>query len=195
MGMIVAGLGLAVLGLAGALYRPLIGVMSLAAAFWGLGEVFRGWVKRAEEATMPEETSAAMIEGELTRRVGLRRLGGCLAGCCCLPSWRVWARSLGRLAPPTAGDALCYHLDLPKRFSDRTHAALPAVQRQLDVPAAGRNVVSLGSGDGQPGRGAIGPLGVGDPPGIGGRRVGPTDRGSRLGVDRRRGGRIDAGRE
>ncbi|HEV3341434.1 MAG TPA: hypothetical protein VG125_13780, partial [Pirellulales bacterium] len=38
-GLVAAGLVLVALGLAGWLYREAVGVLSLAAAFWGVGEI------------------------------------------------------------------------------------------------------------------------------------------------------------
>ena len=48
LGLIVGGLGLAGLGLVGGLYAPLIGVLSLAACFWGIGEIIGGLARRHE---------------------------------------------------------------------------------------------------------------------------------------------------
>ena len=63
-----------------------------------------------------------------------------LAGLACLGSL------VSALAPPTAGDALCYHLELPKAFLADHANPLSALQRQLHVSTAGRDVVPLGPG-------------------------------------------------
>src|SRR5262245_66588699 len=47
LGLVLAGLALMALGLVGGLYRPLIGVLTLAAAFWGIGELRRAWQSHA----------------------------------------------------------------------------------------------------------------------------------------------------
>jgi len=115
VGAIAAGMILTMLGLVGALHAAWIGVGSLAAAFWGAGELLR-------QRLSGNRTPGGVPVGELvwsdTNENGepagpprwlLRTLLG-LAALGCLGSLA------GALAPPTAGDALCYHLDLPKRF-------------------------------------------------------------------------------
>ncbi|MHB8902330.1 MAG: hypothetical protein ACYC6Y_26520 [Thermoguttaceae bacterium] len=111
VGLVAAGTGLAVLGLLGLLYAPMIGVLTLAAAFGTLGRFFsaRGGVApgRAGDLDAPADT------GE--------------SSCDDAPGWILWFAAAvsvvaalgslaGALAPPTAGDALCYHLELPKAF-------------------------------------------------------------------------------
>ncbi|MCX7428274.1 MAG: phospholipid carrier-dependent glycosyltransferase, partial [Planctomycetia bacterium] len=113
VGMIAAGLALAALGLVGALYAPLVVVLSLAAGLWGVGELGRGYLYGFEQARA-KAMNAAWDEDPLPPWAPparwLCRGMLLLAGAACVGSL------VGALAPPTAGDALCYHLDLPKRF-------------------------------------------------------------------------------
>jgi hypothetical protein len=116
VGLIVAGLLLAGLGLLGVLYVPVVGVITMAACLWGLGEILHSAIHAAEQRTFPspdvpparfdapEDTPWAPPPRWLSRGMLLA------AGAACLGSL------IGALAPPTAGDALCYHLELPKTF-------------------------------------------------------------------------------
>ncbi len=110
-----AGLFLAGLGMAGLLYAPLIGVLTLTAAFYGLGEiVFGNGGISAADGTAVKETALA-ISGESAHGPGLpppwvRR------GVLLLAAAAAVASLTSALAPPIAGDALCYHLELPKTF-------------------------------------------------------------------------------
>ena len=125
-GLVVAGTGLAALGLAGLLYAPLIGIVSLAACFWAAGHISTGagggnapgkalgWEasghpprRSSDDSERPDESTRtpwAAPPGWLSAAVLL------LAGLACLGSLA------SAMAPPTAGDALCYHLELPKTF-------------------------------------------------------------------------------
>jgi len=128
LGLIAAGLLLLALGLMGALYGPLIGVLTMVAGCWGLGEALRGRLQAAQHrafpvpnpiqnavhvpahdavsprAEEPDESPWAPPAGWVRRAIVAA------AGIACAGSL------IGALAPPTAGDALCYHLELPKRF-------------------------------------------------------------------------------
>jgi len=100
LGLIAAGSLLLALGLLGLLYVPLIGVLSMAGCFWGLSEVFRLGPAAASDAGAP------WPEPNRYLRCGI--LVAAAAAC--------FGSLLGALAPPVAGDALCYHLELPKVF-------------------------------------------------------------------------------
>ena len=124
VGSIAAGMLLVGLGLLGSLYVSVIGAMTMAACFWGLGETLRGFLAAGDEALLkldgsPEEPDTPVTPWALPARW---LSGGILllAGVACLGSL------LSALAPPTAGDALCYHLELPKRFL--------AEHRLVDLP-------------------------------------------------------------
>ncbi|MBN1587899.1 MAG: glycosyltransferase family 39 protein [Pirellulales bacterium] len=111
VGLVIWGSALAVLGLAGGLSRPLIVTVSLAAAFWGLIEVALVYLKAVERRTEP---AASDVDDDVspggTVPAWLKR------GVLILAIVAVTGSLIGALAPPTAGDALCYHLELPKRF-------------------------------------------------------------------------------
>lgn len=109
LGFVAATLLLALLGTAGLLYRSAIVGATLCAALYGLlivGRRIHAFV--ALRRVSPSAESAGVPRSNP-------------------PQWLVWlltsaaiiavtASFLGSLAPPTAGDALCYHLELPKRF-------------------------------------------------------------------------------
>lgn len=128
LGWVAAGLGLTVLGLIGFLTPGVIGVATMAAGFGGLSfmalaagvadssDEFEPSDSSSEKGNLPALDSDA-VEPPSARLafavalVVLLAMGGSLAGA---------------LVPPTAGDALCYHLDLPKRFlADGQISCLP----------------------------------------------------------------------
>lgn len=101
LGMTLAGMALMVLGLAGLLYRPLIGVLTFAAAFWALYEVRLAWQTRGASASdCFGRCPPVWLTRGLAVLAALAALGSLIAA----------------LAPATDGDALCYHLELPKLF-------------------------------------------------------------------------------
>ncbi len=113
-GLALVGTGLAVLGLCGLLYAPLIGVLTIGGAFWGLGQVLAQSARR-DDADAPDLDHPGSETDPLPSAPdsppGWIRWGVLLlAVVACVGSL------LGALAPPTAGDALCYHLELPQRF-------------------------------------------------------------------------------
>ncbi|HUY35946.1 MAG TPA: hypothetical protein VMV69_24615 [Pirellulales bacterium] len=111
-GLIAAGLLLATLGQAGLLYKSLIGALTLAAGFWGIGELswsrWRWQTRRRSPAAAEGEPcgDAPWPKPPRWLTCGLFALAGLAAA----------GSFVGAAAPPTAGDALCYHLELPKRF-------------------------------------------------------------------------------
>jgi len=122
-GLVVAGTVLAALGLVGLLYAPLIGIVSLAACFGATGQILTESGKRNASAealvlersgspglrpsNRPDESARPPWASPPTWLSLAVRL---LAGLACLGSL------VSALAPPTAGDAICYHLELPKTF-------------------------------------------------------------------------------
>jgi len=111
-GLIAVGLLLAVLGQAGLLYKSLIGVLTLVAGFWGIGELSRSQSRRQVSARS-QKANALDSSGAMFRSKPPRWLAG---GILTLAGLAAAGSFIGAAAPPTAGDALCYHLELPKRF-------------------------------------------------------------------------------
>jgi len=103
LGLLAWGVLLTVLGLFGLLYSSLIQGLTLAAAAWGVVELRRAWRNGVAAAGKTATTDEPLP----------RWLGGLCVGCAIVAAV---ASLLAALAPPLAGDALCYHLELPKRF-------------------------------------------------------------------------------
>jgi hypothetical protein len=127
VGLILAGQLLAGCGMLGLLYPLAIQLATWAACFWAAVQILRSLLQRSSEHTLshfvtpgrlptgpPEETPLPSPPRWLGASLAL------LAGLACFGSL------LSALAPPTAGDALCYHLELPKAFlSDHAMRFLP----------------------------------------------------------------------
>ncbi|MCE9606258.1 MAG: glycosyltransferase family 39 protein [Planctomycetia bacterium] len=103
LGLLLWGTFLGLLGLAGMLYENWIVALTLVAATLGVvrmrSELRRFWSEQPVARTLDD-----------TLPLNLRRL---VAGCAGIA---LAASFVAALAPPLAGDALCYHLELPKRF-------------------------------------------------------------------------------
>ena len=114
VGAIVVGLMLTAMGCVGLLRGPILGVLTAVGAFAGIGEIFRAALQAAERPrardVQPEEINPANAvlwsppPRWLTQSLTMAAVLACLGSL------------LSALAPPTAGDALCYHLELPKTF-------------------------------------------------------------------------------
>ncbi|HEV7221860.1 MAG TPA: hypothetical protein VGN42_04115, partial [Pirellulales bacterium] len=63
-GLVAAGLALVALGLVGLLSQAIIGVLTLAAGFWGLGEFSRAYLAREEQRRLGRAMPRAMPPGE-----------------------------------------------------------------------------------------------------------------------------------
>jgi len=124
LGLIAAGMLLAVLGWLGLLYAPIIWLLTLAADCWATAEIMAAYMRHLDQQPpegeapiwpeTPEQPPCSPPPWWLSR--GLLAA----AGVACLGAL------LSALAPPTAGDALAYHLELPKRFLlDHRLAFLP----------------------------------------------------------------------
>ena len=111
MGLIAAGTALAALGLIGLLYAPLIGAITLGGAFWTIGTLFA-----------PQHRVLSGAVSDL--HSGMDVSESCDVS---PPNWLLWFAGVasaiatlgalvGAAAPTTAGDAVCYHLELPKAF-------------------------------------------------------------------------------
>ncbi|MBN1908840.1 MAG: phospholipid carrier-dependent glycosyltransferase [Pirellulales bacterium] len=115
VGLVVGGLGWAVLGLAGGLSKTAVGIVSLAAAFWGLGEIalaHRAALLRKFEG----DESEALDEDEPAESQGGGPPTWLIRGMLLLAGVVTAASLFGALAPPTDADALCRHLELPKQY-------------------------------------------------------------------------------
>ncbi|MEX2560791.1 MAG: phospholipid carrier-dependent glycosyltransferase, partial [Pirellulales bacterium] len=120
LGLVCGATLLAVLGLAGLLYKPVIAVLTLVAGAWGLVELVRA-LERHRDSHSIERTRASRPfepphdEGPLPPGAWFSRIQLGVAGLAAAGAL------VAALAPPTAGDALCYHLELPRTFL-REHA-------------------------------------------------------------------------
>lgn len=111
VGLIGAGTALAVMGLVGLLYPPLIGVCTVVGAFWTVGTLIsaqHGLVSGAGD-----ELDCGMGDSEPSD-VSPPNWLLCFAGASAIIA--ALGALVGAAAPTTAGDALCYHLELPKAF-------------------------------------------------------------------------------
>ncbi len=110
LGLAAAGCVLMFLGLCGLLYRPVIGVLTMTVCFWGLGEIsLLYWERKDRQRARHWPTAETQsTAGRLPRGLGF----ACVALCASVAA----GSFVSALAPPTAGDALYYHLDLPKVF-------------------------------------------------------------------------------
>ncbi len=116
LGLLAAGLVLMSLGLVGWLSKPLIRVLTLLAGVSGIGEMLRRRWRLLNQRTDPPRTlrpSGAPTDEARTAPGWLTR------GAVAVISVAALASLTSALAPPTAGDALCYHLELPKVFLGR----------------------------------------------------------------------------
>jgi hypothetical protein len=100
LGLVLGGGVLMILGLVGWLYRPLIGVITFSAAFWALHEVRQAWLTARSTPTEFVARPPQWLARGLFALAALAAAGA----------------FVGALAPATDGDALCYHLELPKLF-------------------------------------------------------------------------------
>jgi hypothetical protein len=119
VGWVVIGLVIAMLGMTGLLHRAVVGVGTFVAVFLGAGEVARAFGARSHRDQGVPSVIREMLRFREpveapsqipTPSPWLLRFLGTLA------TIAVVASFFGALAPPTAGDALNYHLELPKRF-------------------------------------------------------------------------------
>jgi hypothetical protein len=113
LGLSVGGLALTLFGLIGVLYSPVIAVATLAAGLWGLAELAQSHLARQDrvlfEPVGEQQLAAFRPEPGAPGQWLTIRMAG-LAGCV------LFGSLISALAPPTACDAMCYHLELPKRF-------------------------------------------------------------------------------
>ncbi|MCA9101697.1 MAG: glycosyltransferase family 39 protein [Planctomycetales bacterium] len=109
LGYVAVGTAIAALGLAGGLYPAVIGVPTMALAGVALGD---GW-----KALQSRRNDAAASESDIQPPAPIAPPADWLdAGTMLLAAATVLATLTAALAPPTAGDAMCYHLELPKQY-------------------------------------------------------------------------------
>ncbi len=109
VGLVLGGTLLAMLGLVGLLDRTLIGVLSILGCLWGIGQIVHQRML-ATLAGKPAPEPQPQTAPWAPPARWIRRTVLILAFAACGGSL------IGALAPTTAGDALCYHLELPKTF-------------------------------------------------------------------------------
>ncbi|MBX7071761.1 MAG: glycosyltransferase family 39 protein [Pirellulales bacterium] len=108
LGFVAGGLAWTALGLVGLLFPLVVIACTFSAAFWGLGEAAQTWFIWRRRAAQRAIDVDAEVAPAVPRGM---RLGLIMAvGLVCLATF------VTALAPTTAGDALCYHLELPKAF-------------------------------------------------------------------------------
>lgn len=112
LGLVFVGSFLMALGLAGLLDRTVIAVFTMAASFWGIGELLRAHAGLSQRfARWPAHDNAdEQIAGPLNLSMGTIR------GVWILAAVVVGSRFLAALAPPTDAAALHEHLEIPKTW-------------------------------------------------------------------------------
>ncbi len=105
VGLVAAGTLLAIVGLCGGLHAPAIRLITFALACWGLVQAVRDFRQRRPQATSALQPSQSTQPPRWT-----------MVGMTFLAIVAAIGALVAALAPPTAGDALCYHLELPKTF-------------------------------------------------------------------------------
>lgn len=163
-GLLAASLVGALLGLAGVLYVVPVRALTLAALFWALAELAHSSLARRDQRLFgAAQGGIAAVCAQITGLCEGLSSGlseSCPAwneGAGGAPGWtpaRSWTQVPGwiqrgiwllaaiaalaalasALAPPTAGDALCYHLDLPKRFLQAHALVVPPYNENATYP-------------------------------------------------------------
>lgn len=112
LGLVVVGSFLMVLGLAGLLDRTFIGVFTMAASFWGIGELLRAHAGLSQRFVRwpthdkDDDRAAGPWNVSMGTIFGVWILAAVVVGC----------RFLAALAPPTDAAALHEHLEIPKTW-------------------------------------------------------------------------------
>lgn len=129
LGAVAAGVTLMSLGFLGLLYGPLIGLLTMAAGFWGLGETAQALYVWRDETLFQLGPDAPWTPR--LRPTPANRATVFLASAAAIAAL---GALVGALAPPTAGDALCYHLELPKTFLERHSIAMLPYDDNVTYP-------------------------------------------------------------
>lgn len=110
LGLVAGGMAIALAGLLGLLYRPAIAAATAAAAGWGLSILLQRRPRNAAQTenhdAWHDDSATSAPAPPKALRWGMIALALLVGG----------GSLISALAPPTAGDALCYHLELPKTF-------------------------------------------------------------------------------
>lgn len=112
LGLLCGGLVLTLLAIAGLLDRVLIALVTIGTALGGAVLLYHDVCE-----WMAHRKSLPRLKPDTRSPVGLPGRG-MLFGALGLALVALVTSLVSALAPPTAGDALCYHLDLPKTFLD-----------------------------------------------------------------------------
>jgi hypothetical protein len=108
LGLVVAGTLLMLLGVAEWLYRPVILGLTFACGLAGMLRLRLRPDEPPSDELWPGDRDGRSTDPRLTS-IGIGHVAASAAVLAAVASFAV------ALAPPTAGDALCYHLELPKR--------------------------------------------------------------------------------
>ncbi|MDA7979281.1 MAG: phospholipid carrier-dependent glycosyltransferase [Pirellulales bacterium] len=111
IGLITAGTLLTGLGLIGCLDLVLIRVLTVAGCGWALGQIWRQRCRRIGTGTISLGSEIVPVSHNVAGPPNWWQQGLFLA---CL--FALAGSMVSALSPATAGDALCYHLELPKQF-------------------------------------------------------------------------------
>ncbi len=134
VGLIAAGLMLLALGLLGALYVPVIGVLTAVGCFWGFVEIIRCCTPAVGKAEFVSEDGLEGISDEPSKTPWAPPADWLMYGVLLAAGAACFGTLITALAPPTAGDALCCHLDLSKVFlAEHRIGNLPYHNRDASV--------------------------------------------------------------
>lgn len=123
------GAWLTLLGLLGLLYAPLIGFCTMLAGFWGLGEAAQALYLWRDETLFqygPDVSWVRRLPPTPAHRLAAVMAVAAVVAC--------GGALVSALAPPTAGDALCYHLELPKVFLQQHGLTAPPYDDNATYP-------------------------------------------------------------
>lgn len=130
LGLVAWSLALMGLGFLGLLYRPLIGVLTMTTCFIGLGEIISALQATRHGVVLDcAETGQQSASSSATPKwlsfVFISMAAAVVVGA-----------GISALAPPTAGDALYYHLQLPKVFLTEHHLLYLPLHEKSTFPLA-----------------------------------------------------------
>jgi hypothetical protein len=148
-GLLAAGLICTLLGLAGILYALPLRMLTLAGVLWALAELAELRLSHADGRPLCMSHTAETLAGIFPPLQAVQVEPPCCEQpppawtrvppwidrtVCLLATTAGLAALTSALAPPTAGDALCYHLDLPKRFLQAHALLVPPYNENATYP-------------------------------------------------------------